>query len=53
MMGAELAGAIDVEVAGTSEAEVPEMLNAEMGAPAKLVIPRWELVDGSNSRASN
>ena len=42
-----------MEVAGSSEADVAEMFNVEMGAPAKLVIPRWELVDGSDNGASS
>ena len=42
-----------MEVSGTSEVEVAETLDAEMGAPAKLVIPRWELVDGSDNGASS
>ena len=39
-MGTEVAGAIDIKMAGTSKAEVAEMLDVKIGMLAKLVVPR-------------
>ena len=52
-MGADVAGVVNVEVTGTSKAEVADMLDVEIGTPAELVVPRWELVDGSDNGASS
>jgi len=48
-----VAGTMSAEVAGAIDAGVAETLDVEMGAPAELVTPRWELVGGSDNEASS